>query len=50
MLHEGVYFNHAWHHGISIAHSEEDLDAVLNAAKTAVRTIGSTKEDARDET
>ncbi len=36
---EGVYFNNGWHHGISIAHSDEDIGMIVNAAETAVKRI-----------
>lgn len=39
MLEKGVYFNYGWHHGISIAHSEHDIDMVIDAAANVVEMI-----------
>lgn len=36
---EGVYFHPGWHHGISIAHTDEQIDIVLDSIERAVRRL-----------
>jgi glutamate-1-semialdehyde aminotransferase len=36
-LEEGVYLHHGWHHGISAAHTEDDLDQALERLARAAR-------------
>ncbi len=36
-LEEGVYLHHGWHHGISAAHTDDDLDQALERLERAAR-------------
>jgi glutamate-1-semialdehyde 2,1-aminomutase len=40
-LDRGIYFHYAWHHGLSAAHSREDLELALDRIEAAVRHIQS---------
>jgi glutamate-1-semialdehyde 2,1-aminomutase len=39
MLERGVYVNAAWHHGISLNHSDEHVDRIIEAAGKCARSI-----------
>ncbi len=39
MYHRGVYFNPAWHHGLSSAHDEALVDQVAEAAHESATTV-----------
>jgi len=38
-LERGVYFHPAWHHGISAAHTDEDIDHVIAATRAAASEL-----------
>ncbi len=37
MLKQGIYFHPSWHHGISAAHTDEQIHIILNAAECVAR-------------
>ena len=38
-LRHGVYFHTMWHHGISLAHTAEDIDRALEGIEAALRDV-----------
>jgi glutamate-1-semialdehyde 2,1-aminomutase len=38
-LRHGVYLHTMWHHGISVAHSDEDIDRVLAGIEAALKDV-----------
>ena len=38
-IEEGVYFHHAWHHGISAMHADADVDEALAGVEAAARRV-----------
>ena len=39
----GVYFNNGWHHGISTAHSDQDIARVIEVSGEAARAVAATR-------
>jgi hypothetical protein len=39
MIERGVYFNPAWHHGISAMHSPVLVDEICQAAEASARAV-----------
>ena len=35
----GVFYNNGWHHGLSFAHSDDDVDRILEASTGAARAL-----------
>ena len=47
-LDRGIYFHTAQHHGISSAHTDEDIDEVLEGVEDALRSIMGERSDEQD--
>jgi glutamate-1-semialdehyde 2,1-aminomutase len=50
-LKRGVYFHSAWHHGLSLAHTDSDVDQIIEAVEEAAETVVGqpTTEDAKSD-
>jgi len=43
-LKRGVYFHSLWHHGISVAHTDQDIKQVIQVTEEAAKAVAQTPE------